>query len=231
MTTTATARKKAATKKAPAPRRPSDNGAARAAVGAHDKAALIERIKSRKKRIATHVDLVHNDAVGPALAEALQELSLARTLAGDDEETDPRFQAAQRRAEAAQAAFEEECTRLWFRALPRDEFEALILAHPPTEQQKADAKEQGAEEPTYDVDALLPVLVSACSWDPPTDDEIEAAKEAGEPEPQGVQPLFDVAEIIDLTAEWNQAEVERCWHACLYVNTTLRAAHGAYPKG
>lgn len=205
---------------------------ARAAQGQHDKAALIARIKA-KRPITTHVDIVDNDDVGRALLAVREEHSRVELFTDDDrregDNVDPKYAESLATLHAVEAEYEAACTRLHFRGIPRDDYEHIISSHPPTDAQVEDAEKEGAERPMYDVDAVLPIMISACSWLPPTEDELAEAKAAGLPEPLGTQPLFTPEEVVDLIESWNQAEVERVWQASIFVNTATRSR--MLPKG
>lgn len=90
-----------------------------------------------------------------------------------------------------------------FRSIGRAAFEELLLAHPPTRDQKDDAKKQGVEgRLTYNVETFPIALVSAASVEPKLEE-------------------VDVKELWD-SPEWNQAELMQLFDAALSCNTQRR---------
>lgn len=95
---------------------------------------------------------------------------------------------------------DDESVTLRFRSIGRRNYDALIGAHPATEQQKADAKATGAGEPPYDADTFAPALVAASC----------------------IEPVMTLDQVRELWDEWNTAEVLDLWVAALEVNTQRR---------
>ncbi|MBP2370222.1 hypothetical protein [Pseudonocardia parietis] len=67
----------------------------------------------------------------------------------------------ERRVEAARAALAPFYERLVVRALPPDEMDALVAAHPPTDEDKAKAKERGGDA-AWNPATFAPALLGAC---------------------------------------------------------------------
>lgn len=102
----------------------------------------------------------------------------------------------------ARAALDAETVTMRFRSIGRKAYDALLLAHPPTEADKAEAKEAGTEPPPWDIGTFAPALVAASC----------------------VEPRMSEAEVHELWDAWNAAESAQCWIAALYVNTQRRVA-------
>lgn len=83
-----------------------------------------------------------------------------------------------------------EAVRFRFRELPRVEWERLVRAHPPRQEDT----EVGA---AWNADTFPPAVLAACAADP-------------EMTPETAQRLWD---------EWPLGEVRRLWQACLTVNS------------
>jgi hypothetical protein len=161
-----------------------------AAQGQHDKAAMLAKLKGKKPQSATY-EVVLDPQPLQALADARSALDTAKVFDRDVEQ-------AQAAVEQAEAAAAEASATLHFQALPRHEYEALILEHPPTEKQKADNE-------TYNVDTFMPALIAATVVDP-----------------ESRLPLFDRVDIEALLAEWNQGEVRAVWNTAVTVCTQVR---------
>lgn len=73
----------------------------------------------------------------------------------------PDLTGLERRVERARTALAPFYERLVVRALPPDEMDALIAEHPPTDEQKAKAKERGGEA-SWNPDTFAVALLSAC---------------------------------------------------------------------
>lgn len=166
---------------------------ARAAQGAQDRASLADRLRAKKPLRTTH-EVVIDPEVWERVLTARAELDRARLF-----DSDTVTLAEQRTAEAEAEARELGAVEvLTLQAVPRPVYEALILAHPPTEEQKA-------QDHAYNVDTLAPALVAAAVVDPDS----------------GEHPLT-AEDVAELWATWNQGEVFALWSAALTVCTQAR---------
>lgn len=77
----------------------------------------------------------------------------------------------------------------------RKRYEALVEAHPPTDEQVAKAKEDGQDRPQYDAETFAPALLSMCC----------------------AEPLLTVEEATDLFEDWSITECSELFSACLAV--------------
>lgn len=107
-----------------------------------------------------------------------------------------RLAAADKALAAAQEAVDAETVTLWFRGLPRTAYEALLKAHPPTEQQAEDGD-------PWNTDTFAPALVAASSLDG--------------------MPLEDAEHFLN---EWSAAEAQALFNAAQSVQQTSRLELG-----
>jgi len=114
----------------------------------------------------------------------------------DEKMTADEKAAAQAAYDEAQAAYDDSLISLTFKALPRPEYEALISAHPPTDDQERLGE-------AYNVDTFAPALIAACSLDPMTE-----------------------ADARDLLASLNQGESGAMFQTCVQINGTIRVSVG-----
>lgn len=193
----------------------------RAAQGQAAKQSLRERLAAKQPQTDEYHVVLDE---GPLLAVATAEnaLTLAKLVHRDD--TDRIEQLEQELAEAQAAAIGAKET-LHLRGLTRGAFEALILKHPPTAEQKAESE-------TYNVDTFSPALVALCVVDPDTtprpitaDDVDELHELAGDDQRAYLEaagrPLIP-ADVSELWADWNQGEVGTLYHVALRVSTQPR---------
>ncbi len=122
-------------------------------------ADLASRLRSRQlPRTVVHLQVEFGpevDAAQAELDEAARELRRFQDRPG----VDPFLvDQARARVEAAQAQVDEAFAEIPLQALPPAEFEELMLAHPPTEAQKARNKDQ-----QFDPDSLIPDLLARCA--------------------------------------------------------------------
>lgn len=90
-------------------------------------------------------------------------------------------------------------------SLPPHQFEGLLSQHEPTEQQVKEAEAKGLPRPSFDVDALVPALVAACSVE---------------------QDMTEQEWTEELTSErWSAAERNELFDVALAVNTRGRSQH------
>lgn len=172
--------------------------------------ATLEELLDKRPRTAT-VEVCLDEDAGMRLEKATRRL------------LDPTLDAAARQAaldevEAAQADVAATSVTIVFgpaRLGPdhpkgpcegRKAYDALVDAHPPTDEQIEDAKTEairlGQEfvPPQFDVETFAPALMVACAREP-------------ELTPEAAQTIFDT---------WNNGEVTEVWEACLAVNLVSR---------
>ena len=130
--------------------------------------------------------------------EPLQQLADARRQLEHAEAFERGVDEARAAVAAAEEAAADASVTLLFQAIPRAAYEALILEHPPTDAQKADKE-------SYNLDTFMPALLAATVVDP----------ESG-------TPLFSPAEVGQVIADWNQAEVAHVWNTAVNVCTQVR---------
>lgn len=87
-----------------------------------------------------------------------------------------------------------------FQSIGRKRYEDLVKAHPATPEQLAEAKEEGADAPPYNVDTFpIALIAESC-----------------------VQPEMSYDEVEALVDEWNQSEVMAMFSCAISVNTMRR---------
>lgn len=156
---------------------------------------LAERLARKRPQTDTFTLVIDPDAHGRVerALDALERARLFTSTGGDVAQAQAELDEAQAHAEEVGAV-----EVLHLQAVPRPEYEQLLLQHPPTEQQKADGQ-------TYDPDGFAPALVAASVVDPDT----------------GERPLT-VEQVTELWATWNQGEVFALWGAVLRLSTQSR---------
>lgn len=98
----------------------------------------------------------------PESDTALREFTTAEAALSDAKLRNvPDLTGLERRVERARAALAPFYERLVVRALTPDEMDALVAEHPPTEEQKAKAKERGGEA-SWNPTTFAPALLGAC---------------------------------------------------------------------
>ena len=70
---------------------------------------------------------------------------------------------AKREVLAAQKKIDACYYRVWFFGLPEKQFDALVNAHPSTEEQRARAKEKGEEQPVWNEETFPYALLELCA--------------------------------------------------------------------
>jgi hypothetical protein len=179
-----------------------------AAIGATDKADLIARLKAKRPRRAVH-EVILDVEVVEAHEAAVEELARAKMFATFAEST-PEVAAARAQVDQLSSARAGAVAELHLLGLPRREYETLLLAHPPTEEQKA-------RDEVYNLESFLPELLAATLVTGPTSTERLFTGDGA------------AAEVSGLIADWNQGEVQELWRAAVAVSTQAR--NPALPKG
>lgn len=173
---------------------------AQAAVGQAAKQTLLERLQAKQPRRTWH-DLVLDEQALIAVDKAEGELREHELYQRAE-----RIPLAEAALVDARAAAEHAVERLHFLAVPREGYEWLLGACEPTD-------EQSKRGMTYDIDALLPLLIAASIVDGPkagaplTLDQVKAGFDSGAFHDR---PLT-VDALNELIGEWTQGEVGNVW--------------------
>ena len=101
---------------------------------------------------------------------------------------------------AAEEAVRESTVTMVMRQIGRKRYDALVDAHPATDEEKAEAAKAGREAPPYNVETFAPALVSASC----------------------AEPLMTVEQVQELFDEWSTGELNELFTAALAVNTGRR---------
>ena len=131
-------------------------------------AKKLERLRNRTRPTA-HITICDNDTVKQTLNQARRAHQLADLQAKADPKDTEAQELLKTTAEElsqAQAAFDDEAIVLHFHALERDDLQALISEHPPTEAQA----EAGYD---FNKDTLTPLLIAAASEEGLTAEDAE----------------------------------------------------------
>lgn len=184
------------------------------------KAQLRDRLRGKKPQTAEY-QIVLDPAPLAALDQAERDLKFAEmTEAPEARQTELREAVELARADAADAT-----ETLHLHGLTRPAYEALLLAHPPTE----DGKKDGA---IYNVETFPAALVACCLVDPDlavrplskTDVEAldkltgDALRDAWTATGRPLLP----DDVEELWGEWNQGEVGELFHRAIQVSTQTR---------
>lgn len=141
-----------------------------------------EQIKSRKKPVRRHVDLCLDSAVADAYDLAVARVRDAESAFSSGNGSRKAVNEAKAEEERAHLALLAVSQRFEFQNLSRAAYSDLVEAHPPTEEQRAEAESFGKdllgrpvrESPDFDIDSFAPALVAACIVEPPlTETEVE----------------------------------------------------------
>ena len=142
----------------------------------------------KKQPLERTVSIPLNDEAVRTFKDAQEALGRVQMVKGNETEAKAAF-------ESAKAALEAATVELRFRSIGRKRYDELVRAHPPTDEQKAEA----ADVP-YDVESFSVALIAASC----------------------IEPKMTEAEVTELADEWNVAEFMQLWMASLEVNTQRR---------
>lgn len=151
----------------------------------------LARLKAKQPVRASYWVPLSEDAA-QELNDAEQALTLAR-IRDDDLE----LPAA--RVRKAQEAAKSDSVELVFEAAPRSLYEKLIREHPPTEIEKQQAKDAGADAPGYGEDFLFALATVCCTED------------------------ITETELRELLDGWSFGELQHLFSVVIAVNTSRRA--------
>lgn len=154
--------------------------------------ATFDHLK-KKQPLERTVSIVLSDDAARSYEAASEALERARLLGQPTHEHEESLA-------KARAALEAETVTMRFRSIGRKVYDALLLMHPATDEQKAEAAKDGTPELPYDIDTFAPALVAASC----------------------VEPRLSIEQVRELWDEWNSAEVAPCWVAAMEVNTQRR---------
>lgn len=185
------------------------------------KASLAQRLAAKKPVSTTH-EVVLDYAPMKAVEEAESALRQTRLFGKPEDiaEKEAAVEEAKRAAEEADAS-----VTLHLQGLPRDAYEALLLAHPPTAEQK---KRQEA----YDVETFSAAVVALCIVDPEveatpiTAKDVESLASMDDDEQReflaALGRPMSPADLAEAWSTWNQGEQGSLYQAALSVCTQAR---------
>ena len=167
--------------------------------------ATADHLRSRKQPASRTVEVV----LDPALADEVREAERRRddadrrlALRRDDEAAQQEAWDAAAVLEAlrARAVEEDAVVSVRFRSIGRHAWDDLIRAHPPTDEQIAEAKAAGMGELNFNSETFPPAVVAASLEEP-------------------AMSVDEVAALWD-SPDWNQAELGVLFQAALEVNNS-----------
>ncbi len=158
--------------------------------------------------------------------EPVDRLRLAQERLARAEITGPpeAIDVARQAVAEAEGPAAEAVETLYLQGLGRDAYEALLLLHPPTEDQRS-------KKMTYNVDTMMSALIAATVIEPPgpapqvRSDDLKVLADGGRLPGRALS----VPEVDDLLDSWNQGETGELWN--LAVTVCISARNGALPKG
>lgn len=162
---------------------------------AAQRAASAEEILAKKPRTALFL-VVLDDDLCIEHDRRLDELNQARTN-GHTPEQVAELEAAVREAKHA---IDDATVSMKLSAIGREAYDALVDAHPPTDEEIEDAKERGKPKPVYNADTF-PIALIAASL---------------------VEPRMTEEQVAAIYAAWNTQEVADLFMTAMDVNSRAR---------
>lgn len=138
---------------------------------------------ARKRAHSTHITFPlgeDGERAKAKLEEAERDRALAVALGRKD---DGAIRQAERRVKAAQKAYEQVSLTIRFRGLTEEERDALMSAHPATDEQITKWQQNGGKEeekPHFDLRTFLPAALAVCALDSDLSEEEWAAELASD---------------------------------------------------
>lgn len=211
MATTKKATKKAATRRA---------GESRSEAARRKGPATYDRLKKKQARTAD-VPVYLDDDLASEVEELQRQvekdrlyMARVRGNGGEDAEREARLAEREQRLEEARDELGDATIWMRFQAVGRKRYEDLLAEHPPTDEQKAEAKDNDLNPPEFNVDTFPAALVAVACVEP--DDLAEGAyldEDEGRTRYPRVEEIFD---------EWNADEIGAVFRAAWEVNTRRR---------
>lgn len=167
--------------------------------------ATLDHLRSGKKPVTKTVTIAMDSQVADEYAAAKEEFDIARqrvAVRPNDSAVVDEFNAAEDRYMAARDAMDDNAVTFTFRAIGRERFEAIVLEHPPTKDQKEQARKAGEHRLGWNLDTFPIALIAESSHEP------KLAK-------------HEVEELWK-SEDWNQAELMTLFFAALEVNQNRR---------
>lgn len=156
-----------------------------------------DHLKSLKKPVQVVVPIHHDDDAVADYEKAQEALGRAELL--EEDLTDLKVA-----RDAAAEELRQHTTFLTFRSMGRKAYQALIEAHPPTNEQREQYRSEHGVDAPYDQEKFAPALVAACAYD--EDGDLVWTEEEA-------QQIFD---------EWNSSEIVTLFQAAIACNSVRR---------
>lgn len=201
----------------------------------------LDHLRSRKKPIYFDFAVPEDASYKDKVTELAQKLAMAqlrerRRVGPTDRLSAEQIELEELKEELEAAQAELEPHQIWFRArsLPPKEFDKLVTEHPPTEEQRKDAKKQGVLSLLYNYETFLPVLATKCVYYLYTEDENGEIAHAHPPfkpevrEAEGLPPVQEeqlTAAFLEEMKEdghWAAGEISDICQAASNVNQGIR---------
>jgi hypothetical protein len=172
----------------------------------------LDHLRSLKKPQRKTVYIAADNALAEEVQDIEEEVRRLRMLAnaGSVADAQERLDVKEAELNTKRDELRHDALKFTFQSVSRTAYDALISDNPPTDAQREEAGDQGADLP-FNPEVFPVELVIACMVDPAID--------RSNPD--------EVLELRDwLTSEaWNQSELMQLFNACLSVNTTSRVVH------
>jgi hypothetical protein len=169
----------------------------------------LDHLRSRKKPVRKSVWIAGDSELADELSELEASLSRARTKVETYQTTDPRREAAlqvmleiEENYDAKKKQTQDSAIKFTFESIGTKPYEALLAAHPPTDAQIKQLKEQGEDQVPFNPDTLpMALVVASC-----------------------VEPEMDKEELKEWLSDdtWNSIEFMSLFMAATEVNNTRR---------
>lgn len=180
--------------------------------------ATLDHLRSRKKPTSKVVEMVLDPDLADAYNEAQSKVATLEAQVKALPESSDRaielvdeLKEAEAALEVARQKLEDEeaVVTFTFRSMPPHEYDRLENENRATPDQRKEARKQGTQIPSFNMDTFPQLLISRCS----------------------VEPVLSVDEVESLLKDenWNSAEILTLFWACVEVNGTRRTVD--LPKG
>lgn len=196
--------------------------------------APLDHLRSRKKQVyfdfAIPDDAVYLQKVEEAKA-TFTRLDLQSKMGRNGQSAGNHAEVEEAREKLQEAEAELRPHLLWFRAtgLPPKQYDKLVSMHPPTPEQRKEAKKDGITGLAYDHEKFLPLLVTKCVsyiYRVNEDDDVESAypDENGK---FGDDVMFellteDFLDEMQSEGTWSNGEIMQLCEAAANVNQNIR---------
>jgi hypothetical protein len=183
----------------------------------------LDRLRSQKKPVTKPAWIALDSDLADQYMSAVEEAKKARAMSDLQPKTPHlavKAQEAEDEVERLLPLVREGSAKFVAKSIGRQAFEDLQSAHPPTPDQRKDAKREGLGDLSFNPDTFPPALILASCYLAEADEETQ--EEVLYPlDDAFVKELWDGAGE-DGEAQWNHAEVMGLFEACFSANSQRR---------